>query len=167
MAKTKNITTSYPEVGKKAPPFSAPASNGKTIRLADLKGSVVALYFYPKDNTPGCTTEACGFRDAYTRLTKEGIIILGVSPDSLDSHRKFTAKFNLPFPLLADTDQAICKAYGVWQTKSMYGREYMGVARTTFVIDRDGTIAHVFDKVKPDGHEAEVLDWISKNLKHP
>jgi len=160
MAKAAKVTTEYPQVGKKAPAFSAPSSDGKTTRLADLKGKVVVLYFYPKDNTPGCTTEACGFRDAYARLAESGIIVLGVSPDSLDSHRKFVEKLHLPFPLLADTDQTICKAYGVWQEKSMYGKKYMGVARITFVIDKEGKLAHVFEKVKPQGHEEEVLAWI-------
>lgn len=165
MTKPEDNAGGYPQVGKKAPPFSASSSENKTIKLTDLKGKVVVLYFYPKDDTPGCTTEACGFRDAYARLARSGIVVLGVSPDSLESHRRFIEKFSLPFPLLADTDQAISKAYGVWQEKSMYGKKYMGVARTTFVIDRDGRLAHVFEKVKPAGHEQEVLDWIKDNLQ--
>ncbi|NLX23691.1 MAG: thioredoxin-dependent thiol peroxidase [Phycisphaerae bacterium] len=164
MAKSTSKAKPYPAAGSKAPAFSAPASDGKTVKLADLKGKVVALYFYPKDDTPGCTKEACGFRDAFDKLRTAGIEVLGVSPDSTSSHRKFIDKFALPFRLLADEDHGICEAYGVWQKKSMYGKEYLGVARTTFVIDRDGTIAHVFEKVKPDGHEQEVLDWVRQNL---
>jgi peroxiredoxin Q/BCP len=147
-----------------APNFRAPTSGGKTVKLSDLKGQVVVLYFYPKDNTSGCTKEACGFRDAWAQFRKAGIEVLGVSPDSVKSHDNFAGKFNLPFTLVADEDKSICQAYGVWQEKSMYGRKYFGVARTTFVIDKTGKIAHIFEKVKTTGHEQEVLDWIQANL---
>jgi peroxiredoxin Q/BCP len=157
--------SSYPKVGAKAPAFSAPGSNGKTVKLSDFKGKKnVVLYFYPKDNTSGCTKEACGFRDAHTKLTRAGLAVIGVSPDSLDSHAKFIVRHDLPFILLADEDKKICKSYGVWQQKTLYGRKYMGVARTTFVIDRQGRIAHVFEKVKAAGHEDEVLAWVRENL---
>lgn len=162
MGKTK--TPQYPATGTKAPAFSAQASDGRTLKLADLKGKIVVLYFYPKDDTPGCTKEACGFRDVHARLQKAGIVVLGVSPDSTESHNKFIDKFKLPFTLLADEDHSICEAYGVWQEKSMYGKTYMGVARTTFVIDAQSRIAHVFEKVKPEGHEEEVVGWIEANL---
>lgn len=159
-------TSTYPAVGGPAPAFSAPDGEGNTISLTDFAGKkIVVLYFYPKDNTSGCTKEACGFRDNHEALKKAGVALLGVSPDSPASHQKFAAKFELPFPLLADEDKQICKDYGVWQQKSMYGRKYMGVARTTFVIDKQGRIAHVFEKVKPVGHDQEVLDWIRANLK--
>lgn len=146
-----------PVVGKPAPPFSLPSSTGKKIALKDLKGKLVVLYFYPKDDTPGCTQEACGFRDAYRRFEDLGAMLLGVSPDSLAKHEKFIKKYSLPFPLLADEDHSVAEKYGVWQEKSLYGRKYMGIARTTFVIDRAGKIAKVFEKVKPAGHEGEVL----------
>ena len=149
--------------GMKAPEFSAAASNGKTISLKDYKGKQrVVLYFYPKDDTPGCTVEACNFRDSIQKFKAEGAVILGVSPDSVESHNKFIDKFKLPFVLLADEDKAISKAYGVWAKKSMYGKEYMGVLRTTFVIREDGTIEKIFEKVKPDGHADEVI----KELKN-
>ena len=155
----------YPKVGTKAPSFAAPGSNGKTVKPADYKGKKnVVLFFYPKDNTSGCTKEACGFRDVYPKLTRAGLAVIGVSPDSLASHERFITKYDLPFVLLADEDKAICEAYGVWQTKSMYGRQYKGVARTTFVIDKQGKIAHVFEKVKAAGHEEEVLAWAKDNL---
>jgi len=164
-ASARTSVSPCPQPGKKAPAFSAPASNGKTVKLADFKGKIVALYFYPKDNTPGCTKEACGFRDSHAALTQAGIVVLGVSPDPVRSHEKFAARHELPFLLLADEDRTICEKYGVWQEKSMYGRKYMGVARTTFIIDKEGKIAHVFEKVKPAGHDEEVLDWVRENLK--
>ncbi len=126
------------------------------LALADLRGRVVVLYFYPKDDTTGCTAEACEFRDTFPHFDGSGATVLGVSPDSVASHVKFKAKYALPFTLLADPDHAVAEAYGVWQEKSMYGRRYMGVARTTFVIDRDGRIARVFERVKPAGHAAAV-----------
>lgn len=145
-----------PKVGEKAPDFKSIDQRGKDVKLGDLKGQAVVLYFYPKDSTPGCTVEACEFRDAYTKLKKKAVL-LGVSPDSAKSHTKFIDKFELPFDLLADEEKAIAKAYGVWVKKSMYGREYMGVARSTFVIGKDGKIAHVFEKVTPKGHAEQVL----------
>ncbi len=165
MAKTAAKTPAYPAVGSKAPVFTAEASTGGKVRLADFKGQVVVLYFYPKDDTSGCTKQACGFRDAHPDYSSAGVVVLGVSPDPIRSHEKFISKYDLPFVLLADEDHAICTAYGTWQQKSMYGRKYMGVARTTFVIGPDGKIAHVFEKVKPAGHETEVLAWVRENLK--
>jgi len=155
----------YPPVGTKAPGFSALASDGRKLKLADFQGETVVLYFYPKDDTPGCTKEACGFRDSHDQFKRAGIVVLGVSPDSADSHRRFIEKFDLPFTLLIDEGHKICESYGVWQEKSNYGRKNMGVARTTFVIDPQGRIAHVFEKVRPEGHEAEVLAWINANLR--
>ena len=137
--------------GDKAPAFKA---------LTALKGKTVVLYFYPKDNTSGCTTEACEFRDAHRRLTGKTAVVLGVSPDSAQSHEKFVAKFSLPFTLVPDEDHRICLAYGVWKEKSMYGRKYMGVERTTFIIGPDGRINRIFRKVKPAGHAQEVLSVI-------
>ena len=147
------------KTGSKAPDFDVPSSEGKNVTLKEFKGKEkVVLFFYPKDNTPGCTVEACGFRDKFKEIKKQGAVLLGVSPDGDKAHQKFVTKFSLPFTLLSDEDQKVCKAYGVWVKKSMYGREYMGVARTTFIIDKDGKIAHVFEKVKPDGHNEEVLE---------
>jgi thioredoxin-dependent peroxiredoxin len=145
------------EPGKPAPDFSVPDQDGNTISLSSMKGSPVVLYFYPKDDTPGCTKEACNFRDSYADYKKAGAIILGVSPDDSKSHTKFIKKFDLPFPLLADVGNKMCEAYGVWKEKSMYGKTYMGVERTTFVIDKTGVIRNVFPKVKVDGHNEEVL----------
>ena len=165
MAKTKaSGTGGLPAVGGVAPDFSAAASGGKTVKLSQLAGRVVVLYFYPKDDTPGCTVEACGFRDSWQKLQAAGIEVLGISPDSVASHEKFIGKFSLPFTLVADEDHAICEAYGVWQEKAMAGRKYMGVVRTTFVVDKKGKIAHVFEKVKPEGHPGEVMDWVKENL---
>jgi peroxiredoxin Q/BCP len=127
------------------------------VSLASLRGRPVVLYFYPKDDTSGCTTQACEFRDSWADVQARGAIVLGVSPDGVASHRKFRDKFALPFPLLADEDHAVAEAYGVWGEKSMYGRKYHGILRTTFVIDPAGRIAHVFEKVKPKGHAAQVL----------
>ena len=143
--------------GMKAPDFSLPSSEGREISLKEFRGKKVVLYFYPKDDTPGCTVEACGFRDNYKALSAGGAVLLGVSPDKETAHQKFIGKFKLPFPLLSDEEKTLCKAYGVWVKKSMYGKEYMGVARTTFVIGGDGTVLKIFEKVKPDGHPEEVL----------
>ena len=144
-------------VGAKAPAFSAPDQTGKIVSLADFKGQKVVLYFYPKDDTPGCTTEACSFRDAHETFVKKGAVVLGVSPDSAKSHTKFIEKFSLPFPLLADEDKKIANAYSVWVEKSMYGKNYMGVERSTFVIGADGKLLAIYRKVKPAEHTAEVL----------
>jgi len=143
--------------GSKAPAFSAPDQSGKTVSLADFKGKTVILYFYPKDDTPGCTVEACSFRDEHSVFLKKGAIVLGVSPDSSKQHTKFIEKFSLPFPLLADEDHTICEAYGTWVEKSMYGKTYMGVERSTFVIDPQGKLKAIYRKVKPAEHIAEVL----------
>ena len=144
--------------GTKAPEFSLPASNEKNISLKNFKGKErVVLYFYPKDDTPGCTVEACGFRDKIKEIEKLDAVLLGVSPDGVKSHNKFIEKFKLPFVLLADEEKEVCKKYGVWVKKSMYGREYMGVARTTFVIGKDGKIQKIYEKVKPEIHAEEVL----------
>lgn len=145
----------------KAPHFSASASNGKTVSLKGFLGKKrVILYFYPKDDTPGCTVEACGFRDKIKAVEAKGAVVLGVSPDGVASHNKFIEKFKLPFVLLADEEKKLCQAYGVWVKKNMYGREYMGVARTTFVIGKDGRIEKIYPKVKPDGHPEEILEFL-------
>lgn len=141
-----------------APKFSLKADDGSRVRLFALRGRTVVLYFYPKDDTPGCTKEACEFRDHSRELNKTGAVVLGVSPDSVESHKRFREKYGLDFPLLADTDHKVAEAYGVWQRKSMYGRKYWGIVRTTFVINEKGRIARIFEKVKPAGHAAEVLE---------
>jgi thioredoxin-dependent peroxiredoxin len=143
--------------GVPAPDFELPDETGVMRRLSDYRGKPVVLYFYPKDDTPGCTTEACNFRDDYSAYEKAGVTLLGVSPDSIKSHVKFKAKYGLPFPLLADEDHKVCELYNVWALKKLMGREYMGVLRTTFLIDADGQIAHVFEKVKPAEHSTELL----------
>jgi len=148
------------EVGKKAPAFKLPASNGETVALKDFLGRTVVLYFYPKDDTPGCTKEACDFRDSVKKFTRKDAVVLGVSPDSVKSHDRFIAKFDLPFLLLADEDQVVSKAYGVWVEKSMYGKTYLGVERTTFVIGPDGKVKAIFRKVKVDGHVDQVLEAV-------
>jgi peroxiredoxin Q/BCP len=144
--------------GQKAPDFELPSSEGGTVSLKGLKGSTVVLYFYPKDDTPGCTVEACEFGKSHPKLRKAGAVVLGVSPDGLESHAKFIEKFDLPFALLADTDHAVAEAYGAWVLKSMYGKEYMGVQRSTFLIDGGGVLRRVWPKVKAEGHAAEVLE---------
>src|SRR3954451_5254604 len=144
--------------GDKAPEFKAKDQDGKMVRLKDLKGSRVVLYFYPKDDTPGCTKEACSFRDADDVYRKKGIKVLGVSTDDENSHQKFISKFQLPFDLLADTDKKIVNDYGVWGEKNMYGKKYMGAHRKTFLIDENGKIAKIFDKVDVAAHADEVSE---------
>lgn len=146
-----------PQPGDKAPAFKLQDDTGKSVSLADFKGKKVVLYFYPKDMTSGCTVESCDFRDNLNRLAKSGAVVLGVSADSVESHRKFKAKESLNFPLLADPDHQALSAYGVWQEKSLYGRKFMGIVRTTFIIDGEGRIATVFPKVKVAGHVDAVL----------
>lgn len=149
-----------PAVGDVAPAFSALDQNGKTVNLSDFAGKTVVLYFYPKDDTPGCTREACGFRDEFQAFTKKNVVILGVSPDDSAKHTKFIAKYELPFTLLADPEKALCQAYEVWKEKNMYGKKSFGVVRTTFIIGPDGKIANVFNNVKVDGHIAKVLEAV-------
>ena len=144
-------------VGKKAPDFTAPTDGGKTLKLSALRGKPVVLYFYPKDDTPGCTTEACGFRDAQPDLKKLKAQVVGISKDSVARHDKFKAKYGLNFPLVSDEDGKICEKYGTWIEKSLYGRKYMGIERATFLIDKAGTVAKVWHKVKVPGHVDEVL----------
>lgn len=146
-----------PNVGDLAPDFTAPTDGSGSIRLKDLRGQRVVLYFYPKDNTPGCTTESCEFRDAHAEFEAKNAVILGISPDGVRSHDKFKGKFELPFTLVSDEDHQIAESYGAWQEKSMYGRKYMGIQRSTFVIDREGKITDVYAKVKVKGHVADVL----------
>jgi thioredoxin-dependent peroxiredoxin len=146
-----------PHPGMLAPDFTLKDENGQDVRLADLRGAPIVLYFYPKDDTPGCTKEACGFRDDYSAYEKAGVLIFGVSPDSPASHTKFKEKYGLPFALLADEEHTVLEAYGAWGEKKNYGRTYQGVLRTTFVIGKDGKIAKVFKNVKPAGHSEEVL----------
>jgi len=143
--------------GDDAPDFTLPNSGGGTVSLQALRGKEVVLYFYPKDDTPGCTTEACAFRDAHLQFAGTNAVVLGVSPDTMDSHDRFTTKYSLPFPLLADTDHQVAEAYGAWAEKSMVGRKYMGVDRSTFWIGADGTIKKIWRKVKAKGHAGEVL----------
>jgi thioredoxin-dependent peroxiredoxin len=145
------------EVGQMAPEFEAKIETGSIIKLSDYRGKKVILYFYPKDATPGCTAQACNLRDNYEELLKAGYVVLGISSDDEKSHRKFIEKQNLPFPLIADTDLKVHEAYGTWVEKSMYGRKYMGTARTTFVIDEQGKIAQVIEKVDTKNHTAQIL----------
>ncbi len=147
-----------------APEFNLPDENGKMHSLADYRGRAVVLYFYPKDDTPGCTTEACNFRNDYPAYQKAGVIILGISPDSSKSHTKFIEKFSLPFPLLADEDHQVASAYGAWGPKKFMGKEYEGILRTTFLIGPDGKIVKVFENVKPEGHSTEVLEALKASI---
>jgi peroxiredoxin Q/BCP len=144
------------EEGKKAPDFTAPADGGGKLKLSELRGKPVVLYFYPKDDTPGCTTEACSFRDATPNLKKLKVQVIGVSKDSVARHDKFKAKYDLPFPLVSDEDGKICEKYGTWIEKSLYGRKYMGIDRATFLIDRDGVVRRIWRKVKVAGHVGDV-----------
>lgn len=145
------------KAGAPAPAFSLPSDQRRTVTLKDLRGKKVVLYFYPKDDTSGCTTEACEFRDSWQAVQKAGAVVLGVSPDDVSSHARFRKKFDLPFPLLADEGHKVAEAYGAWGEKSMYGRKYHGILRTTFIIDDSGVVTRVFEKVKPKGHATEVL----------
>ena len=146
------------EAGQPAPDFSLPADDGSTVSLSDLAGTTVVLYFYPKDDTPGCTTQACGLRDMSADYDAAGVRVIGVSPDPVASHVRFRDKHDLPFTLLSDADHAVAEAYGVWVEKSMYGRTYMGIERSTFVIGPDGVLKDALYKVKPKGHAASVLE---------
>jgi peroxiredoxin Q/BCP len=145
------------EEGKKAPAFTLASDEGNKVKLSDLKGSPVVLYFYPKDDTPGCTKEACAFRDRKEELKKLGAVVLGVSPDDVASHAKFREKYELNFPLLADADHKIADKYGAWREKNMYGKKSMGIQRSTFLIDAEGRVAKVWKRVKVDGHDTQVL----------
>lgn len=145
------------EAGSKAPAFTLTADDGKKVRLSEQKGSPVVLYFYPKDDTPGCTKEACAFRDAKAKLAKSGAKVFGVSPDDVASHAKFRDKYGLNFPLLADPDHQLAEKYGAWREKNMYGKKSMGVQRSTFLIDAAGKVAKVWKRVKVDGHDEQVL----------
>lgn len=143
--------------GQLAPDFTLPTDSGEMLTLSSLRGQWVVLYAYPKDDTSGCTTEACEFRDLFPKFKKGKAVVLGISPDSVKSHQKFKAKYELPFTLVADEEKVALQAYDIWKEKSMYGRKYMGVERTTFVIDPQGQISKVFEKVKPAGHAEEVM----------
>lgn len=148
------------KTGDKAPDFVGTDDQGKRLKMKDFRGKKIVLYFYPKDNTPGCTQEACDFRDSMSSLKKKGVVVLGVSPDRVFSHQKFKIKFSLPFSLLSDEDHKIAEAYGVWQEKSMYGKKYMGIVRSTFVINEKGFLNDVYEKVKVKGHVAELINTV-------
>ncbi|HSU89528.1 MAG TPA: thioredoxin-dependent thiol peroxidase [Terriglobia bacterium] len=150
------------KVGRKAPDFTVTNDAGQKVKLSDFKGKKIILYFYPKDDTPGCTAEACAFRDGIEEIKGRGAVVVGVSTDSVESHKKFKNKFDLNFPLLADTDKKIVEAYGAWKEKSMYGKKSMGIERTTFIIDEQGKISHIFPKVKVDEHYDQVLDALDE-----
>jgi len=150
------------KVGQKAPDFTALNDAGQKVKLSDLKGKKIVLYFYPKDDTPGCTVEACAFRDGIDEVKSRGAVVLGVSVDSVESHKKFKNKFDLNFPLLSDADKAIVQVYGTWKEKSMYGKKFIGIERTTFIIDEQGRISHIFPKVKVDEHYDQVLDALEE-----
>ncbi len=150
------------EVGMKAPDFTLKDKDGLEVSLADFVGKKVVLYFYPKDNTPGCTRQACAFAAAYDRFRKSDISVIGISRDSTESHQKFAQKYNLPFVLLSDPDRIAIEAYGVWQEKKLYGKVSMGIVRTTFIIDEQGNIEKIMPKVKPDTNAAEILEYLNK-----
>ena len=152
-------------INDKAPEFTLPDQNGKEISLKDFRGKYVVLYFYPRADTPGCTVEACEFRDSYRKIQNTGAVILGISPDQPKAQKKFEEKYSLPFTLLGDADKKVGNAFGVIQEKNMYGKKVMGVARTTFIIGPDGKIKHIFQKVKPEGHAEEVLAYLKEAQK--
>jgi thioredoxin-dependent peroxiredoxin len=153
------------KVNDKAPEFTLPDQNGEEISLKQYRGKYVVLYFYPRADTPGCTIEACEFRDSYKKMQKSGAILLGISPDTSKAQNKFAEKFDLPFTLLADADKKVANAYETVKEKNMYGKKVMGVARMTFIIGPDGKILHIFDKVKPEGHAEEVLEYLKGTMK--
>ncbi len=148
------------EEGRPAPDFELLSDSGETVRLSDLRGTPVVLYFYPKDDTPGCTKQACGIRDSWSEFARQGVRVFGISPDSEASHARFKEKYGLPFTLLADPDHRVSEQYGFWVEKSMMGKRYMGIERSTVVVSPDGTVARVFRKVKPERHAAQVLEAI-------
>ncbi|TWT83262.1 putative peroxiredoxin bcp [Planctomycetes bacterium CA13] len=148
------------EAGQKAPAFTLKDDSGSKVKLADLKGNPVVVYFYPRDDTPGCTKEACAFRDRYDEMKKLGIQLLGVSCDTAESHTKFREKYTLPFPLLVDADHAMSEKYGAWREKNMYGKKSMGIQRSTYLIDAQGKVVHVWKRVKVDGHDQQVIDAV-------
>lgn len=148
------------QIGQTVPDFTLPGSNGKDVSLSDFRGKKVVLYFYPKDMTPGCTTESCDFRDYHSGFEELNAVVLGISPDDLTSHDKFIEKHNLPFVLLADEEQKVSELFGVWKLKKMYGKEFMGIERSTFLIDEEGKLANQWRKVKVDGHVQEVLEAV-------
>ncbi|MBI2608335.1 MAG: thioredoxin-dependent thiol peroxidase [Deltaproteobacteria bacterium] len=154
---------SHLKEGDRAPAIHLTASSGEKVKLSDFKGKKrVVLYFYPKDDTPGCTVESCGFRDSHKKIENQNAVILGISPDGIESHHKFIEKFNLPFILLSDEEKKTCQDYGVWIEKNMYGKKYWGVARTTFIVGKDGKIEKIYEKVKSEGHAEEVVDFLRK-----
>ncbi|MCX6028950.1 MAG: thioredoxin-dependent thiol peroxidase [Chloroflexi bacterium] len=155
--KQQSFPEHVPQVGTPAPDFTLPADDGKSVRLSDLRGQRVVLYFYPKDMTSGCTTQACGFRDSYPEITEQNAVVLGISPDGVESHVKFKTKYNLPFRLLADEEHKVAELYGVWGEKSMYGKTYFGIIRSHFVVDADGKIADVQYGVSPEDSVANAL----------
>lgn len=159
VSKSKNRSAEAVElkVGQKAPDFTLPSDTGEKISLKDFRGKKVVLYFYPKDDTPGCTKEACSFRDNINQILERQAVVIGVSADSIESHKKFKEKYNLNFPLLSDEKHRVLEKYGVWKERSLYGKKFMGTERTTFIIDENGRIAHIFRKVKVDEHTEEVL----------
>lgn len=159
---SEQTPSAMPAVGETAPTFKLPSSTGETVDLSKLKGRRVVLYFYPRADTPGCTKQACGFRDAIASYKQLGVPVFGISPDPVEDVKKFAEKFQLNFPLLADADHSVAEKYGVWGEKSMYGKKYLGVSRTTFIIDADGKVAHVLEKVKPEGHDQEVLKLLNE-----
>jgi len=150
------------KAGKKAPDFTLLNQDGKKVKLSQFSGQNVVLYFYPKDNTSGCTIEACNFRDTFSELSNLGAVVIGISPDTAESHKKFAEKYNLPFNLLADPEKKVLEKYGVWKEKSMYGKKYMGVERTTFIIDKNGKVRKIFEKVKVPNHYNEVLEYLKE-----
>ena len=157
-------TALLPVIGKPAPDFTLPSTTGENISLRQYKGKkTVVLYFYPKDETPGCTREACDFRDHSAEFERLNVVVLGISNDGLESHQHFREKHQLPFPLLSDEDAAVSKAFGVYKQKNLYGKKYMGIERTTFVIDRTGRIAQIYPKVKVDGHIQDVLEFVGED----
>ncbi len=160
------MTETMPAEGEAAPSFQAQDQQGNTVSLKELDGRWVVLYFYPKDDTPGCTKEACNFRDNHGALQGQGAVVLGVSGGTERSHAKFAEKYELPFPLLVDADNSIARAYGAWGKKKMFGKEYEGITRSTFVIDPQGKVAKAWPKVKPDQHGEEVLNWLRTNASN-